>query len=258
MRSPQSNRHAASDVISCYWHRNYKPCFRFRNALDQTSEQRQSFRRRDTRFSSRLSLLSHPDCRSTGGFGPFLAHPPFIAVLVVFVLLLGAAMFTQGNLNPGEREDRGNRWVIWALTGLSVALAYVPAYTDRIGLWTLDGEAMRWIGVVLGAIGGTLRILPVFVLGRRFSGLVAIQKEHRLVTTGIYATIRHPSYLGLLMTVAGWVLVFRSGMGLIIAALFVPIILGRIRAEERLLASQFGAEYEAYRARTSRLVPRVY
>jgi protein-S-isoprenylcysteine O-methyltransferase Ste14 len=38
----------------------------------------------------------------------------------------------------------------------------------------------------------------------------------------------------------------------------VPIILGRIRAEERLLASQFGAEYEAYRARTSRLIPGVY
>ena len=111
---------------------------------------------------------------------------------------------------------------------------------------------------MLGAIGGTLRILPVFVLGRRFSGLVAIQKEHRLVTPGIYATIRHPSYLGLLMTVAGWALVFRSGVGLIIAALFVPIILGRIRAEERLLASQFGAEYEAYRARTSHLIPGVY
>ena len=40
--------------------------------------------------------------------------------------------------------------------------------------------------------------------------------------------------------------------------MFVPIILGRISAEGRLLASQFGAEYEAYRARTSRLVPRVY
>ncbi|MBV8119237.1 MAG: isoprenylcysteine carboxylmethyltransferase family protein, partial [Alphaproteobacteria bacterium] len=88
-------------------------------------------------------------------------------------------------------------------------------------------------------------------------GLVAIQKEHKLVTTGIYATIRHPSYLGLLITVAGWALVFRSGVGLIIAALFVPIILGRITAEERLLASQFGAQYEAYRARTSRLIPGV-
>ena len=103
-----------------------------------------------------------------------------------------------------------------------------------------------------------VRILPVFVLGGRFSGLVAIQKEHRLVITGIYATIRHPSYLGLLMTTAGWILVFRSAVGLIIAALFVPIILGRIRSEERLLASQFGAEYEAYRARTSRLLPGVY
>src|ERR1700757_2647373 len=107
-----------------------------------------------------------------GGFGAFLAHPPFIAVVVVFVLLLGAAMFTQGNLNPGEREGRGNRWVLWAIMGLSLALAY----TDRIGLWPLDGEALRWIGVVLGAIGGTFRILPVFVLGRRFSGLVATQK----------------------------------------------------------------------------------
>ena len=78
------------------------------------------------------------------------------------------------------------------------------------------------------------------------------------MTTGIYATIRHPSYLGLLMTAVGWVLVFRSGVGLIIAALFVPIILGRIRAEERLLAVQFGAEYDAYRKRTSRLIPGVY
>jgi protein-S-isoprenylcysteine O-methyltransferase Ste14 len=104
-----------------------------------------------------------------GGFGAFFAHPPFITIFVIYVLLLGAAMFTQGNLNPGEREDRGNRWVIWAIMGLSIALAYVPAYTDRIGLWTLDGEAMRWTGVVLVAIGGTLRVLPVFVLGRRFS-----------------------------------------------------------------------------------------
>src|SRR5262252_6726340 len=57
-----------------------------------------------------------------GGFGAFFAHPPFIAVLVVFVLLLGAAMLTQGNLNPGEREDRGNRWIIWAIMGLSLVL----------------------------------------------------------------------------------------------------------------------------------------
>ena len=52
---------------------------------------------------------------------------------------------------------------------------------------------------MLFAVGGALRIWPVFVLGRRFSGLVAIQPGHTLVTTGIYSVIRNPSYLGLLI-----------------------------------------------------------
>ena len=77
------------------------------------------------------------------------------------------------------------------------------AYTDRKGFWTLDGDAVRWLGVVLFAAGGVLRIWPVFVLGHRFSGLVAIQPGHKLVTSGVYGVIRHPSYLGLLVKLAG-------------------------------------------------------
>ena len=76
--------------------------------------------------------------------------------------------------------------------------AYLPAYTDRKGFWVLDGDTVRWLGVILFAAGGTLRLWPVFVLGRRFSRLVAIQPGHRLVTSGVYGMIRHPSYLGLL------------------------------------------------------------
>src|SRR5213075_985129 len=62
--------------------------------------------------------------------------------------------------------------------------AYLPAYTDRKEFWILDRDAIRWLGVVLFAAGGALRIWPVFVLGHRFSGLVAIQPGHTLVTTG--------------------------------------------------------------------------
>jgi protein-S-isoprenylcysteine O-methyltransferase Ste14 len=54
------------------------------------------------------------------------------------------------------------------------------------------------------------------------------------------------------------VLAFRSGVGLVITALIIPPLLARIRAEERLLRAQFGAEYDAYRARTSRLIPGLY
>jgi len=96
------------------------------------------------------------------------------------------------------------------------------------------------------------------VLGRRFSGLVAIQPGHRLVTSGVYGIIRHPSYLGLLVNSLGWALAFRSGVGILLTALLIPPLLARIHAEERLLRTQFGEEYDAYRARTSRLIPGLY
>ena len=105
-------------------------------------------------------------------------------------------LLSAGNLSPGEREDRSNRWVLAAFGVIGLLAAYLPALTDRLDFWTFDGDAVRWLGVVLFAGGGALRIWPVFVLGRRFSGLVAIQPGHTLVTTGIYSVIRNPSYLG--------------------------------------------------------------
>jgi len=56
-----------------------------------------------------------------------------------------------GNLSPGIREDRSNRWVIGAFALIGLLAGYLPAYTDRIGFWTLDGDAIRWLGVVLFA-----------------------------------------------------------------------------------------------------------
>jgi hypothetical protein len=109
------------------------------------------------------------------------------------------------------REDRANRWVIAAFGLIGLLAAYLPANTDRKERWTLDGDAIRWLGVVLFGAGGALRIWPVFVLGRRFSGLVAIQPGHTLVTSGVYGVVRHPSYLGLLVNSLGWALAFRFG-----------------------------------------------
>jgi protein-S-isoprenylcysteine O-methyltransferase Ste14 len=193
-----------------------------------------------------------------GGFAPFFSHPALVALTVVLFALTGVALFSGGNLSPGEREDRGNRWVLAAFGVLGLLAAYLPAYTDRREFWTLDGDAVRWLGVVLFAAGGALRIWPVFVLGHRFSGLVAIQPGHTLVTGGVYGLIRHPSYLGLLIGSLGWALAFRSGVGVLLTVLLIPPLLARIRAEEALLRTQFGDAYDAYRRRTSRLIPGIY
>ena len=193
-----------------------------------------------------------------GGLAAFFAHPARIALAIVTFALAAAALFTEGNLSPGEREDRGNRWVLAVFAIIGLASAYLPAYTDRHDIWTLGGDGVRWLGVFLFAAGGALRLWPVFVLGHRFSGLVAIQKGHALVTTGIYSRIRNPSYLGLLISSLGWALAFRSIIGIILVAALVPPLIARMMSEEKLLGAQFGAEYEAYRARTSRLIPGVY
>jgi protein-S-isoprenylcysteine O-methyltransferase Ste14 len=194
----------------------------------------------------------------SGGLAAFFSHPARIVLAVASVAMASAAFFSDVNLSSGEREDRSNRWIFIPLLVIGLLSAYLPAYTDRKGWWVLDGDTVRWVGVFLYLTGGALRIWPIFVLGRRFSGLVAIQPGHELVTDGVYRIIRHPSYLGMLILMFGWALAFRSGAGVILAALIIPPILARIRSEEALLRAQFGEQYEAYCRRTSRLIPGIY
>jgi protein-S-isoprenylcysteine O-methyltransferase Ste14 len=192
------------------------------------------------------------------GIAPYFADPARTLAVVATMAMAVVAIFSGGNISKGEREDRSNRWVLAAFGVLGLLAGYLPAYTDRIGFWTIDGDMARWIGLVLYIVGGTLRLWPVFVLGRRFSGLVAIQPGHTLVTTGIYGVIRNPSYLGFVVNSLGWVLVFRSWVGVLLTVLMIPPLIARIRAEEALLRGQFGDEYERYCAHTWRMVPGVY
>jgi len=122
-----------------------------------------------------------------------------------------------------------------------------------------DGDTVRYMGLIITAIGGFVRVATVFELGHRFSIFVALQPDHRLKTDGFYRLVRHPSYLGALLAMSGWALVFRSIIGLLLtAAMCVPII-ARIRAEEEFLVREFGDQYRAYQQRTPWcLLPFIY
>ena len=189
----------------------------------------------------------------------FFQHPArSLAVLMLFALTAAVALAAGGGPQNVRREDMGNRWVIVPLLLLGLLLAWLPPYGDRRELWTLDGDLARYAGLGLLIIGGVLRVLPMFILGHRFSGLVAIQEGHELVTGGIYRLIRHPSYLGGLLLLAGWSLVFRSGMGLLLIPAVAVLLHSRIESEEALLESEFGEGYRRYREKTWRLLPYVY
>src|SRR5712675_142988 len=133
---------------------------------------------------------------------------------------------------------------------IAIVFACLPPHLDHLDRWTIDGDTVRYTGFIITAIGGFVRVATVFELGHRFSIFVALQPDHRLKTDGFYRFVRHPSYLGALLAMAGWALVFRSIIGLLLtAAMCVPII-ARIRAEEEFLVREFGDQYRAYQQRT--------
>src|SRR5208283_3653584 len=89
-----------------------------------------------------------------GGFTAFFSQPALVALAITLFGLSGVALFAGGNLSPGVREDRGNRWVIAAFVLIGLLDIYLPAYADRKDFWTIDGDTIRWLGVFLFAVGG--------------------------------------------------------------------------------------------------------
>ena len=142
---------------------------------------------------------------------------------------------------------------------MAVAFAWLPPHLDRLNRWTIDGDTVRYLGLIITAIGGFVRVATVFELGHRFSIFVAVQSDHRLKTDVFYRFVRHTSYLGALVAMAGWALVFRSIIGLLLTAAMCLPIIARVRAEEDFLVREFGEQYRAYQRRTRwRLFPFIY
>ena len=108
-------------------------------------------------------------------------------------------------------------------------------------------------------LGLALRASAVATLRGAFRTTVEVDTGQPVASTGPYRWIRHPAYVGLLATVAGFGLA--AGDWLSLAACLVvplPAVLWRIHVEEAELERVLGDAYRAYEARTSRLVPSVW
>jgi protein-S-isoprenylcysteine O-methyltransferase Ste14 len=201
-----------------------------------------------------LTILGWGDWRT------FFSNPARAGVIIL--ALAGAIAYAfsgSSGLGIGRREDPSSRWIFVPLILLAIVFAWLPPHLDRLNRWTIDGNTVRYLGLMITAVGGFVRVATVFELGHRFSTFVAVQPDHRLKTDGFYRFVRHPSYLGALLVMTGWALVFRSVIGLLLtAAMCVPII-ALIRAEEEFLVREFGEQYRSYQQHICwRLFPLIY
>ncbi len=198
-----------------------------------------------------------------GDLKGFLSDPARLG-LAIFGCLASILGAWQGLVIP-ERQDRAEKRVarqtvyLVVIQLLGMALLVLLGFCDRRSVAVLpESPVTRLVGLALLVAGGGLMFASVLYLGRLYSAEVTLQKDHRLVTTGLYGVIRHPRYLGLLVLVLGSALVFRSWIGLAADVVLLVTLLWRISDEEKMLQREFGEEWEAYAKRTRRLVPWVW
>jgi protein-S-isoprenylcysteine O-methyltransferase Ste14 len=189
-------------------------------------------------------------CWAWGSVSGLLAHPARAGTFLVAAASVLAFFFAGVDFSSIKWEDRRTRIVLPALTAITLPLIFLPVYADRRDIMVFDGDAVRYLGLIVYAAGCVLRIGPMFTLKKRFRPPWTSQEQHYLVTTGFYRFIRHPSYLGAILALLGWFLVFRCWIGFVVGLLAFPLAIPQIRKEEKMLAEEFGEEYAAYQRRT--------
>lgn len=174
--------------------------------------------------------------------------------------ILERSFFLSGQQQAGKRKrEQGSFWLISLFWYVSMIYSIMDAWslgwtTFEAGLWLI-----RISGILLTGFGLVFRFLARRELGKQYSVHVETSESHELVTKGIYGLIRHPAYLGLLCLFLGIPLCEGSWAGFLVAFLGgFPAVLCRIRIEEKLLKERFGERYQAYEARSWRLIPYIW
>jgi protein-S-isoprenylcysteine O-methyltransferase len=185
------------------------------------------------------------------------APPAGIVLLLWGISELLLNLFKRSK-SSAVSKDRHSLRLIWLVNLTAIALAIVATYRLREFRIPWPDVSLE-IGYCLFVPGLVLRWYSIIFLGRFFTTNVAIATDHRLIDSGPYRFIRHPSYTGNLVAMLGLSLTFCNWASLLI--FLVPctaVQLWRIHVEEAALIGGLGETYRGYMQRTKRLIPWIY
>ncbi len=176
------------------------------------------------------------------------------AWIVVGIVWLVGALRTKRTARTQTSASR-------LLQLLLVTAAFVLLFNHKISAGPLDrrflpdSALIDCIGLALTLAGTGFAIWARVFLGRNWSAIVTIKQDHRMVTNGPYALVRHPIYSGFLLAILGTALVYGEIRGLAALGLAFPAWWLKSRLEEKFMEQQFGAEYTTYKRRVKALIP---
>jgi protein-S-isoprenylcysteine O-methyltransferase Ste14 len=174
-----------------------------------------------------------------------------------------AVFLSRGKPKGGgaEKSEKSvSRWGV-ALQSLAYSLAwatprkyFTPLLSDSLIVTWIEAVA----AVALAAFSVWLCWRALETLGKNWAVVARVTEGHQLVRSGPYAVVRNPIYTGMLGMLIATGIVNSRWWGLVAA--FVVFHVGttmRVQSEERLLAEQFGNEFEEYRKQVPAYLPGV-
>jgi protein-S-isoprenylcysteine O-methyltransferase len=185
-----------------------------------------------------------------------MIHPLWLG-LIYGVSEIAISTFLRSK-SESSGTDKGSLRLIWMVINLSMVSGIFVALYVPAGHW-FGGVALYWIGFAIFAFGLALRWYSIAYLGKFFTVDVTIAAGQKVIDTGPYRFIRHPSYTGVLLAFLGFALCLGNiiSMALILMPI-TAVLLYRIRIEESALQDGLGQPYQLYMQRTKRLIPFLY
>lgn len=174
----------------------------------------------------------------------------------MWFVLETVASLSKRSGDRSRARDRGSfrliMLLLWTSLGLDFGLSFRLPQASI--LWNRPAVFVAGISLMLGGLA--FRFYSMSVLGRFFTYDVAVQPGQTVVEAGPYRYIRHPSYTGGLITLAGVGLALGNWAGLLLLLACMGVAYAyRIFVEEAALVAALGQPYRDYMQRTKRLVP---
>jgi protein-S-isoprenylcysteine O-methyltransferase Ste14 len=190
------------------------------------------------------------------------------AAKIIFLLaIIGSAIirYPHGRrsrwlpVRVSERDLQDTGLVAIAVSGLVILpLTFIATGFPPCADYRFDAT-LGWVGTLTIVAALSLFYAAHDHLGRNFSPSLEIHREHSLVTSGVYARVRHPMYSALWLLAVGQALLLPNWIAGPAGLLgFGVLFFGRVGREERLMLVTFGSAYNAYMTRTKRVLPWVY
>jgi protein-S-isoprenylcysteine O-methyltransferase len=183
--------------------------------------------------------------------------PSPLALGAIYVISEVCLALTRRSGKGGASRDRHSLLLLWGVISISVWLSIsCVVWFPNAALQHRQGFYLIGLALFLGGI--ILRWYSIWYLGRYFTVDVSIAAQQRVVNTGPYRLIRHPSYTGALLAFLGFGFSLGNWMSTLSLLPVLAAFMWRIHVEENALREGLGEDYRAYMRQTKRLIPFVY